>query len=325
MINAILQVANCIKKYDLIKSNEEIIVAYSGGKDSLFLCYALTNLGYKIIPVIIDIGYNIDWSLAISNLERMNLRCELIDLNYMAHNLKDIYSEVTNYFEKVKIIKNSKGQMQTTICTPCYNAKHLILCELSKKLKVDKVAFGHHGTDAIASMLKSFYLYKDRWIYGNKKFNIDNIYKLVDNSLKNYRDIKIFKNSLYLDIENLIMQGKVSTDEPPLSLTKEGVRFIRPLFYCSEKEVKSSELVTNLNVTQSECSYKFRINSKYTTREYIQQIILNSSLNLSVYKELHSLVQKGLNSDGTSMFDARRNRNFILGFNYKNDGLCQKL
>lgn len=318
-------VSNCIKDYNLLDSNKDIIVAYSGGKDSFSLCKILLSLGYHLRPVIIDIGYDVDWSCAIKNLQTLGLSCEVISIEFVSKYLKNIFHEVNVFFDKVKEI-NKKGQNAlTTICTPCYNAKHLILCELTKLYNINTVAFGHHGTDAVASFLKSYFMFIDRWELSHEIFAIHNIYRLVD-ATKCYFDNKdVFNHILFKKLVDLINKRKISTDEPPLSKVNENVRFIRPLFYCMEKDVKEYVPLGEYSYVRSECEYKFRTKKILTSREYIQEKILNENLDEDIFNILISLIRLGLKVTGEVVYDARRNRDIILGKNYKNDGICQKL
>lgn len=51
-----------IAEYCLLEPGEEIILAFSGGKDSLSLMLCLGELGYRVRPVAVDMGYDRDWA-----------------------------------------------------------------------------------------------------------------------------------------------------------------------------------------------------------------------------------------------------------------------
>ena len=72
------RIQKTIDRYSLI-SGKEVFVADSGGKDSLFLCIALQELGYQVYPIIIDIGYNSNWSNAIEIAKNNNLDVLLLN------------------------------------------------------------------------------------------------------------------------------------------------------------------------------------------------------------------------------------------------------
>lgn len=47
------KIERVINKYSLV-NGKDVFVAYSGGKDSMFLCNAMQQLGYQVFPIIID-------------------------------------------------------------------------------------------------------------------------------------------------------------------------------------------------------------------------------------------------------------------------------
>lgn len=147
-----------ISRYSLIQ-DKDIFVAYSGGKDSLFLCLALQALGYYVHPIIIDIGHNVDWTLALENVKTHRMDALVLNREYIYNHYPEIIYAVDHLFETVVKI-SGEIQQSATICTPCYNAKMTILRKWAEENGVSKIAIGHHGTDAISSMLKSFFLYR---------------------------------------------------------------------------------------------------------------------------------------------------------------------
>lgn len=153
----LLKVDNVIKKYSLF-TDGVATVAYSGGKDSLFLCRCLIELGFEVIPIIIDIGYKNEWKTAKDNLTSVGLNTHLIDPD--SSNDIETKSKVNQFFNDVIDINSGKYQ-NVSPCTPCYNAKMILLIDFAKHHDIDQIAMGHHGTDVIASMLKSYFMYYD--------------------------------------------------------------------------------------------------------------------------------------------------------------------
>ena len=64
------------------------------------------------------------------------------------------------------------------------------------------VAMGHHGTDAIASMLKSYFMYYDRWREDHIEYNNDNFMKIIQQHKTFFQiDRTDFINSFFLKIQ----------------------------------------------------------------------------------------------------------------------------
>ncbi len=317
------KVEKCINDYSLFTKDETIFVAYSGGKDSLLLCHILNTLGYKIKPVIVDIGYNSNWENAIGNLKKLGIDSFVADMNYVRKNLPETEKEVVNYFNIVKQIASKQGKTTTTICTPCYNAKYIILSALCKKFNVNKVVFGHHGTDSVTSLLKSYFMYEDRWSAGHEKFELNNIYNIVDKNKTLFSNAESFKEHIQPKIIELLKQEKISTNEPPKE-TKNNLTLARPFFYCREEEIKKEVEKLQLTPVKSECSFVYRKKLIETSREYIQFHLVNEYVNDSVFNMIIDLIKPSLTLTGEVKFDARKNRDKLLGDNYKNDGICSK-
>lgn len=319
------KVKSCIKDFNLIGRGESIAVAYSGGKDSLMLCKTLASLGFDVRAFIVDIGYNANWTRAIENITQLGggISCQVIDMKYVKENLPDAVSDVEKFFKIVQDVYSKQGKIATTICTPCYNAKYVILKSLSKKLGIKRIAFGHHGTDAVTSLLKSYFMYEDRWVLGHEKFELKNLYALVDERAKLFSDKKLFAEKVESVLIKLISEEKISTNEAPLE-TKEGLTIIRPFFYCREEEIKKEIEHMNFVPSRSECSYFYRKHLVETSREYIQFHLVNSHMSNEVFERMIELIKPSLNKDGSVKFDARKNRAMLLGDTYKNDGICSK-
>lgn len=319
------KVGSCIDDFNLIEKGEPVAVAYSGGKDSLMLCKTLSELGFDVKAFIIDIGYNVDWSLAVENIKKLGngISCQVVDMKYVKTYLPEVVDEVENYFKIVEQVYSKQGSISTTICTPCYNAKYIILRELGKKLGIKRVAFGHHGTDAVTSFLKSFFMYEDRWTVGHEKFELKNIYDLVDSYAEFFADKNLFDKNIKPKLKKLLKEEKVSTNEAPME-NKEGFAIIRPFFYCKEEEIKKQIESMNFVPTKSECSYFYRKSLVETSREYIQFHLVNKFMSDDVFEEMLALIKTSLTKEGTVRFDARKNRNKLLGDSYKNDGICAK-
>lgn len=177
-INLLSTVEHTINQYHMF-TNNSVYVALSGGKDSLFLCLALKELGYKVTGVTVDIGYNVSWSILKQNAENLGIDLLILTADSISGcSSKYVTQSVLSCFEHVKSLVEHPVGVET-ICTPCYNAKIIILKQWAESNHINEIAFGHHATDSIASLLKSYFYYYDHICCGSLNFEYKRFEKLV--------------------------------------------------------------------------------------------------------------------------------------------------
>ena len=159
-------IRKAVEKYELIKDGDNILLGLSGGKDSIFLLYALkllrdnSYLNFDITGIHIDIGIGIDMSSIKNYLDGIN-----IPYMYKNINIKD------------QIFKEKNP------CYMCSNIKRGAMARIAKEMGYNKIAYGHHKTDVINTFLLNIiytgqlYTFKPN-IY-NKKHNLHLIRPLV--------------------------------------------------------------------------------------------------------------------------------------------------
>ncbi len=124
-------IRRAVDNYQLIENGDHILVGMSGGKDSIFLLYALrllqtrSYLDFKLTACHIDIGLKLD----LSSVENF-CKNESIDFIYKKLDLYD------------QIFKSSKSP-----CYLCSNYKRGAMATVAKNLGANKLAYGHHLTD----------------------------------------------------------------------------------------------------------------------------------------------------------------------------------
>ena len=132
-------VGKAINRYGQIAANDKILVAFSGGKDSLVLLETLADrrkylpIDYEIMACHIkvkDISYEIDHEYVQTFCDRL---------------------KVPFYIEEViadDIINSSKS-----VCFLCSWHRRKSLFKKCSELNCNKLAFGHHMDDAIETLL----------------------------------------------------------------------------------------------------------------------------------------------------------------------------
>jgi len=133
------KVGHSLKKYELINPEDIIMIGVSGGKDSLFLLEALADrvrhLPFKVNLMachihVKEIGYKVDKAY----LENL---CKQYDIPYF-------YEEIS-----VDLTKDPKKAP----CFICSWHRRKRLFELTKELKCNKLALGHHLDDVLETLM----------------------------------------------------------------------------------------------------------------------------------------------------------------------------
>lgn len=129
-----------IEKHCMIENNDTVLVGLSGGKDSFTLLDVLSNrrkyykTNFKLIATHINIS-NIPYS---------------VDLNYIENFCKERDVEFIYQEKKIDI---DKDKLKTNPCFICSWNRRKLLFNLTKELKCNKLALGHHKDDAVETFL----------------------------------------------------------------------------------------------------------------------------------------------------------------------------
>ncbi len=129
-----------IEDYNMISDGDRIAVGVSGGKDSLVLLCALSELSryypkkFEVVALTLDMGYKADYS-AIKSL------CDKLGVEYKI--------KYTNIKEVVFDIRK-----ETNPCSLCAKMRRGALNDFALENGCHKVALGHHNDD----VLETFFL-----------------------------------------------------------------------------------------------------------------------------------------------------------------------
>lgn len=127
-------IRRAIDDYNMIRENEKVIVGLSGGKDSTLLIFALDLLskyshkGFKVIGIHLDCGFGIDMEPLASFCKNRN---------------------ISLHIEKTNIIEYLDFEGKKNPCYLCARLRRGALSRLAQKMKVSKIALGHHMDDAV--------------------------------------------------------------------------------------------------------------------------------------------------------------------------------
>ena len=135
------RIGRAIADYKLIEDKDRILVAVSGGKDSLALLYLL-NERRKWAPVdyeLVAMHVETDYDCSGSNRKRLKKFFEKCGVKYR--------------FEKIKIRDGKKENS----CFWCSWNRRKALFFAADRLKCNKVALGHHRDDIIETLLLNIF------------------------------------------------------------------------------------------------------------------------------------------------------------------------
>ena len=130
------------QKFDFFHEKDKIMLGISGGKDSMVLALALSKYqqfncaNFSIVPVMLDLGFpNFDPEPVKKYLKSIGLDLIVVDS-------KDVY----------KILKAQQKEDKNLPCSICSRMKKAAINKVANELGCNKVAFAHHGDDAIETL-----------------------------------------------------------------------------------------------------------------------------------------------------------------------------
>ncbi|WP_259498792.1 adenine nucleotide alpha hydrolase family protein [Desulfofundulus thermocisternus] len=146
------QVSRAIKKYNMFSSDERILVAVSGGKDSMALWDALLSLGYNADGLHVDLGIG-EYSTGSRRI------CENFAASRGARlyilSLEDMYG--TNMREIVR-------RTRRVSCSVCGTVKRYLMNLVVQQKGYRVVATGHNLDDETAALLGNLFGWQEGYL-----------------------------------------------------------------------------------------------------------------------------------------------------------------
>jgi tRNA 2-thiocytidine biosynthesis protein TtcA len=136
--NILKRIGRTIIKQNLLSGDDRILLALSGGKDSLVLLEALAeakknlpfNFEIAAIHILIDtIGYS-------SDIKYLQAFCDELSVPF--------------YYRKFSI--DLETESKKGICFVCAWHRRKAIFDAAKELQCNKIAFGHHMDDAVETL-----------------------------------------------------------------------------------------------------------------------------------------------------------------------------
>ena len=130
------------QNFDFFHENDKIMIGVSGGKDSMVLLKALSQyqhfdcVNFEIVPAILDLGFpGFDAEPIKEYVQSLGLVLKVVDS-------KEVF----------QILKIQQKDAQNLPCSICSRMKKAAINKTAKELGCNKVAFAHHGDDAIETL-----------------------------------------------------------------------------------------------------------------------------------------------------------------------------
>ena len=190
------QVEKTIKNHGLIKKNDKVMVAVSGGKDSTTALYVLKKLGYNVEGIIID---QLLGEYSRQNLDNIKKFCKKNNIHLHVVHMRDEYGCSVCYMTSVL---DEKGIHMNT-CTVCGVIRRAVLNKKGRELKASVIATGHNLDDEVQTVFMN-YIRGDisrcarlgplAGIVTDKRFipRIKPLYFNIENDIEQYSKIKEF-------------------------------------------------------------------------------------------------------------------------------------
>jgi uncharacterized protein (TIGR00269 family) len=135
------QTERFIKKYEMFTHYEKVLVAVSGGKDSLALWDILTQLGYQADGLYIGLG--IDGGFGYSS-ESHRLTQKFADEHGLKLHVVDVEKE---YGQPIPVLADITHRGKGRPCSVCGLTKRHVMNRIARDLGYDVLATGHNLDD----------------------------------------------------------------------------------------------------------------------------------------------------------------------------------
>ncbi|MFO8019454.1 MAG: TIGR00269 family protein [Promethearchaeia archaeon] len=193
-----------ISKYDMMTPDDRIIVAVSGGKDSLTLLYNLMKIQEKtynskeLIALSLNEGIKGYRDLTIEKAKKFCQRYSI------SHHIMDVRDYLDTTLDMI-ISRKQKERDNQNACNFCALIRRRLLNAGAKQLNGDILAMGHNLTDVAETFLmniffKRFHKIQNQYFFKTPSSQLENIYikkikplfKIPENEIQLYSKLKDF-------------------------------------------------------------------------------------------------------------------------------------
>ncbi len=190
-------IRKCVEKYGMIEPNDRVLIAVSGGKDSLAAAYGLKLLSrflpvpFTVSAVTVDMGLDADFSPVAEFMNNADIPYEIV---------------------KTDIGKAIEGLEKP--CSLCARLRRAALCNYAKENGFDKLALGHTEDDTAETALMNL-------LYGGRIYTLEPTTGYEDKSLTLIRPLMTTNERL---IRSLVTELSLPVIKNPCGRESDSAR-----------------------------------------------------------------------------------------------------
>ncbi|MEM4478566.1 MAG: ATP-binding protein [Candidatus Methanomethylicaceae archaeon] len=138
------KIESSLKRYKMLEEKSKLLLAISGGKDSIVMLNSLSKLKLNILALYLDLGLGNYSNEAKKICEEIT---SILGVNFITISLKDLIG-----IDLPSLAKKA----HRPYCSVCGIVKRYLLNIAALYSKVDKIAMGHHLDDLLTFIFKNF-------------------------------------------------------------------------------------------------------------------------------------------------------------------------
>jgi uncharacterized protein (TIGR00269 family) len=198
------KVRQTITRYHMLKYNDHLAVAVSGGKDSLSILYILAKLR-KFRPQTTLTAVTVDEGISGYRDEALTIAadvCKQLDVPHHMVSFKDLYGFT---LDEIVAKVHEKGKNELTPCAYCGVLRRRAINVGAREVKATKIATGHTLDDEAQTVLMNI-LRGDIARLAKEKPVTSEVHPLFVQKIKPFCEIPEKESALYAYVKNISFQ-----------------------------------------------------------------------------------------------------------------------
>ena len=142
------RVLNTINRYDLLKEGDKVLIAVSGGKDSIALLSVLSRLRKELNIEIVATHINLGMGEFSNVAESIVIKaCNSLGVKYVIPKVKEVLGAS---------VPEIASRVRRAVCSVCGVVKRYFINSVALALNATSVATGHNMDDLMSNIVKEF-------------------------------------------------------------------------------------------------------------------------------------------------------------------------